>query len=110
MTFDLHLLTQLSSHGTERTVKSWFNLTNNADLSVQVTDDWFPNSLPSDSLYNKRWTLYAFLLPHYAVLPPSINVSNTNELLTYEPYTQFYVVRKYYFYAKKGYDLFKFIF
>lgn len=94
MTFDLHLLTQLSNDGTERTVKSWFNLTNNADLSVQVTDDWFPNSLPNGSS-NKTWTLYAFLLPHDAVLPPSMDLSSTNELLTYEPFTQFNVMRKY---------------
>lgn len=45
------------------------------------------------SISNKTWTLYAFVLPHNTVLPPSIDVSNKNELIAYEPYTQFYVVQ-----------------
>ncbi|KAL9540013.1 hypothetical protein MBANPS3_009923 [Mucor bainieri] len=61
--FDIHLMT-LSTKTERRTIKSWFNLSSTDEsLAVNVTDDWFPHTLPTGS-FNKTWIMYAFLLGH----------------------------------------------
>ncbi|KAL0137900.1 hypothetical protein V8B55DRAFT_1589751 [Mucor lusitanicus] len=68
--FDIHLVT-LSTKTERRTIKSWFNLSSTDEsLAVNVTDDWFPHTLPNTAP-NRTWTMYAFLLGHDPVEPLS---------------------------------------
>lgn len=87
----------LSTKTERRTIKSWFNLTNTTDsLTVKVTDDWFPTTLPNDTS-NKTWTMYAFLLGHDPMEPltdPTTFTLNTN--ISDASYVDIQVVRKYY--------------
>ncbi|KAG1175183.1 hypothetical protein G6F70_004306 [Rhizopus microsporus] len=74
--FDLHLLTFDTTPNVKRTIKSWFNLTQ-PNLTVHVTDNWFPSSLPYGSA-NKTWTFFAFLLDHDSSIDPTnISVDQT---------------------------------
>lgn len=88
-------MTIAGQNGTERTIKSWFDLTGNT-LTVQVTDDWFPKALTTGSS-NLTWTVYGFVLPHNYPFPADIiNLPSMDELSNFEPNTQFNVIRKYF--------------
>ncbi|KAL9555317.1 hypothetical protein PS6_002929 [Mucor atramentarius] len=59
----------LSTKTERRTIKSWFNLSSTDEsLVVNVTDDWFPHTLPNGAP-NRTWTMYAFLLGHDPLEP-----------------------------------------
>ena len=94
--FDIHLLT-LSTKTERRTIKSWFNLTTTNDsLTVKVTDDWFPTTLPNNAS-NKTWIIYAFLLGQSPLEPLTDStafISNTS--ISDSDYVDIRVVRKYY--------------
>ncbi|GAA5804762.1 hypothetical protein HPULCUR_010269 [Helicostylum pulchrum] len=88
--YDLHLETILLENDTEKSMKSWFNLTR-PFFQVQVTDDWFPISLAAGAL-NKTWQFNVSIVPHYL-----------EELGDSFP-IQFSVVRKIYAKTVTGYE------
>ncbi|KAG2231966.1 hypothetical protein INT48_001275, partial [Thamnidium elegans] len=60
--YDLHLETVLLENATEKSMKSWFNLTRSF-FQIQVTDDWFPISLATGAL-NKTWQFNVSIATH----------------------------------------------
>ncbi|KAI8070186.1 hypothetical protein BDF21DRAFT_425161 [Thamnidium elegans] len=60
--YDLHLETILLENATEKSMKSWFNLTRSF-FQIQVTDDWFPISLATGAL-NKTWQFNVSIATH----------------------------------------------